>query len=415
MATPTSGDHKSTRWSELSPDSTRIGSDEFSRGFGSVDSGSAGTASSSGSGNARGATSAQSALSAAVQAAPAPLPRSRGYSAGDSRQLLAPLPSFVQQGLRTEQPGQRSNPLGEEDAVYASVRNTFLEFHVDTPAPLSPRAESDPGADANGSTVCDPKSFREKATPFSSGWRSPASRVNPQESQPAPALAAPYVEKEAACHYMAPPIAPDMMLQAGPAAPVAYGGPADGSMPMMNCNLADFAAATYDGNIATEPTLELTNEQVTTLMIGGLPCKVDYRRMITELYRLGFDGSYDYVYLPKKSYSRGFHFFGYGFINFLNHDEAMRFATAFDNYRFEGSTSAKRGNVQVAAVQGREANMNLFSGRNRGEPRAYIENIGGITLKAFQEAATNSNLAAVQSSAAATEAAFARTKRSMRY
>eukprot|EP00928_Gymnodinium_smaydae_P094016 TRINITY_DN78449_c0_g1_i1.p1 TRINITY_DN78449_c0_g1~~TRINITY_DN78449_c0_g1_i1.p1 ORF type:complete len:275 (+),score=43.35 TRINITY_DN78449_c0_g1_i1:59-826(+) len=94
---------------------------------------------------------------------------------------------------------------------------------------------------------------------------------------------------------------------------------------------------------------------VTTLMICDLPCCVGYDRLKFELRALGFDGSYDYLHLPKKSRSKNF--IGYGFINFFAAADALRLTSVFTGHQFAGINSTKKGRIEVARLQGSLANI----------------------------------------------------------
>eukprot|EP00928_Gymnodinium_smaydae_P095796 TRINITY_DN8302_c0_g3_i1.p1 TRINITY_DN8302_c0_g3~~TRINITY_DN8302_c0_g3_i1.p1 ORF type:complete len:185 (-),score=21.11 TRINITY_DN8302_c0_g3_i1:228-752(-) len=99
-------------------------------------------------------------------------------------------------------------------------------------------------------------------------------------------------------------------------------------------------------------------EGVTTLCIRNLPCKVDQPRMNYELWRLGFGGLYDLLYLPRRSCGKCL---GYGFINFRHTEDARRFVEVFKNYSFDDIQSAKSGYAEPSRVQGFEANLYQFT------------------------------------------------------
>eukprot|EP00928_Gymnodinium_smaydae_P096050 TRINITY_DN8395_c0_g4_i1.p1 TRINITY_DN8395_c0_g4~~TRINITY_DN8395_c0_g4_i1.p1 ORF type:complete len:166 (+),score=16.35 TRINITY_DN8395_c0_g4_i1:68-565(+) len=99
-------------------------------------------------------------------------------------------------------------------------------------------------------------------------------------------------------------------------------------------------------------------EGVTTLCIRDLPCKVDQTRMNYELWRLGFGGKFDLLYLPRRSCGKCL---GYGFINFYLTEDARKFAEIFTNYRFEEIRSAKSGYAEPSRVQGFESNLYQFA------------------------------------------------------
>lgn len=102
-----------------------------------------------------------------------------------------------------------------------------------------------------------------------------------------------------------------------------------------------------------------TSAAATSLMISNIPCRVSQERVIEAVNRLGFEGAYDFVYIPtgcrtgpKRSLNMG-----YGFINFISPELASRFAQAFDGYRFEGSVGLRGCTCRPARAQGFRANV----------------------------------------------------------
>eukprot|EP00928_Gymnodinium_smaydae_P099692 TRINITY_DN9584_c0_g2_i1.p1 TRINITY_DN9584_c0_g2~~TRINITY_DN9584_c0_g2_i1.p1 ORF type:complete len:241 (-),score=25.16 TRINITY_DN9584_c0_g2_i1:309-1031(-) len=118
-------------------------------------------------------------------------------------------------------------------------------------------------------------------------------------------------------------------------------------------------------------------EQVLTFMVCDLPCKVGEKRMMTQLKAMGFNGCYDYLYFPKRKRNSQYGE-GYCFINFMSAEVALRFKTCFNGHRFSGSNSLKQARVEVADIQGLQANLRLFT--NRTEHPKYIIDVNGIRL-----------------------------------
>eukprot|EP00928_Gymnodinium_smaydae_P032638 TRINITY_DN2357_c0_g3_i1.p1 TRINITY_DN2357_c0_g3~~TRINITY_DN2357_c0_g3_i1.p1 ORF type:complete len:159 (+),score=21.84 TRINITY_DN2357_c0_g3_i1:83-559(+) len=115
----------------------------------------------------------------------------------------------------------------------------------------------------------------------------------------------------------------------------------------------DGSSYTYDSYAAQADFVE----GVTTLCIRNVPCRVDQARMTHELWRLGFGGTYDLLYFPRRSCGKCL---GYGFINFHATEDAIRFAEVFRCYRFDDTFSAKVGYAEPSRVQGFEANLHQF-------------------------------------------------------
>jgi len=115
------------------------------------------------------------------------------------------------------------------------------------------------------------------------------------------------------------------------------------------CDLAkDFARAPQKG-------------PPTTMMIRNIPNHYTQSNMVRELEGLGFQNSYDFLYVPIDKGTLGS--VGYCFVNFVNPDWAARCAQVFDGRPFERQRRDRRGKVAVVSVahlQGLEANMRHY-------------------------------------------------------
>lgn len=101
-------------------------------------------------------------------------------------------------------------------------------------------------------------------------------------------------------------------------------------------------------------------ELVTTVMMRNIPnCYTDVKYIVDDINSLGFEGTYDFLYLPRdKRHSRCL---GFGFINFIKSSDAVKFARKFQSYRFKhAEKTSKKGNVVESDVQGWEANVLRF-------------------------------------------------------
>eukprot|EP00928_Gymnodinium_smaydae_P068088 TRINITY_DN51156_c0_g1_i1.p1 TRINITY_DN51156_c0_g1~~TRINITY_DN51156_c0_g1_i1.p1 ORF type:complete len:180 (-),score=13.76 TRINITY_DN51156_c0_g1_i1:77-616(-) len=121
------------------------------------------------------------------------------------------------------------------------------------------------------------------------------------------------------------------------------------------------------GMIRTRPHFEKT------FMLRNIPCKIENDRVESSLREQGFAGTYDYLYLPRRSNGSNL---GYCFVDILNPQDASRFETIFTGYSFPGST--KQCVVTLADIQGLEANLRANS-RARRLRDALRENAGGAT------------------------------------
>eukprot|EP00928_Gymnodinium_smaydae_P020525 TRINITY_DN1792_c0_g2_i1.p1 TRINITY_DN1792_c0_g2~~TRINITY_DN1792_c0_g2_i1.p1 ORF type:complete len:219 (+),score=38.28 TRINITY_DN1792_c0_g2_i1:212-868(+) len=119
-------------------------------------------------------------------------------------------------------------------------------------------------------------------------------------------------------------------------------------------------------------------DNVTTLVLKDIPYNLTVSDMQDELELLGFTDSVDLIHFAKRK-----KFMGYAFVNFVSAAEARRFAKVFVDYRFEGNTSTKRGNAQVANIQGLAANVALL--------RRGYEKAGNVFLHPASAAVLGAN------------------------
>jgi hypothetical protein len=124
-------------------------------------------------------------------------------------------------------------------------------------------------------------------------------------------------------------------------------------------------------------------QEITTIMICSLPFRVTNTQLIDAINALGFDGLYDFVYMPsrssksrsskakaEKSMRRGN--VGYAFVNFRSAEHASRFCDMFQNFKFEDVPSDKEVLAKPAVCQGYEANMSLhFNKLNPGSMMTF--------------------------------------------
>eukprot|EP00928_Gymnodinium_smaydae_P085551 TRINITY_DN69041_c0_g1_i1.p1 TRINITY_DN69041_c0_g1~~TRINITY_DN69041_c0_g1_i1.p1 ORF type:complete len:128 (+),score=20.06 TRINITY_DN69041_c0_g1_i1:92-475(+) len=88
-----------------------------------------------------------------------------------------------------------------------------------------------------------------------------------------------------------------------------------------------------------------------TLMIRNLPCKVTPECFKAVLAELGYDGKYNYLYVPMRK--KGC--LGFGFVNFPSTKDAAYFAEDIEGYRFAGTFSNKTCHAVFADLQGPQA------------------------------------------------------------
>eukprot|EP00928_Gymnodinium_smaydae_P087165 TRINITY_DN7148_c0_g3_i1.p1 TRINITY_DN7148_c0_g3~~TRINITY_DN7148_c0_g3_i1.p1 ORF type:complete len:155 (-),score=24.19 TRINITY_DN7148_c0_g3_i1:550-1014(-) len=107
--------------------------------------------------------------------------------------------------------------------------------------------------------------------------------------------------------------------------------------------------------IASAPAILVMPHEV-TLILRNIPSSVDEERMETVLRQHGFAGSYNYLFLPLSR--RGSNL-GFVVVNFVQKQDALRFAAVFHGSRFPGATTMRPCSVILADLQGREANVSM--------------------------------------------------------
>jgi len=103
----------------------------------------------------------------------------------------------------------------------------------------------------------------------------------------------------------------------------------------------------------------------TTLMVRNIPplCTCD---MLLQDWPL--DGSYDFLYLPKRAGGKAT--LGYAFINFTTAAHAEAFAARWRSQRLSSCPEGRALNITRAAQQGFEANMERLKVKSAGEIRS---------------------------------------------
>lgn len=137
--------------------------------------------------------------------------------------------------------------------------------------------------------------------------------------------------------------------------------PMDSSLSQLD-RLQDFSHGRVpkNFNLAEEFTKTEHEGPPTTMMIRNIPNRYTQRELIRELETLGFGGTFDFLYVPidKGTMCN----VGYAFVNFIDHNQAARCMTVFDNYSFAKHRKArgKIATVSVAHIQGLEANIRHY-------------------------------------------------------
>lgn len=122
-------------------------------------------------------------------------------------------------------------------------------------------------------------------------------------------------------------------------------------------------------------------QEVTTLMICALPFQVTSEELLEAIDSLGFEGTYDFLYMPSRSTKKCGKLrpgnVGYAFVNFRKAEDAARFTVVFPGYGFPGVVTDKQILVRAAACQGYDANccLHLFNKKHQSSVMTFPEKI----------------------------------------
>jgi len=128
-------------------------------------------------------------------------------------------------------------------------------------------------------------------------------------------------------------------------------------------------ASTAPGNVREAIAPPEWNGTV-TVMMRNLPNKYKQQMLLEEINQAGFQGAYDFVYLPIDPETNANK--GYAFLNFTNANYAWAFKMTFEGKKMLQFNSNKFVSVTPATLQGFEANHTHYSRTrvSRGDPRA---------------------------------------------
>eukprot|EP00440_Ansanella_granifera_P032634 gb/GFBE01035404.1/.p1 GENE.gb/GFBE01035404.1/~~gb/GFBE01035404.1/.p1 ORF type:complete len:337 (+),score=92.89 gb/GFBE01035404.1/:3-1013(+) len=109
------------------------------------------------------------------------------------------------------------------------------------------------------------------------------------------------------------------------------------------------------------------DEGVVTVMIRQIPRQYSQLMMLKEVNRRGFEGLFDFLYLPfdlKKGIN-----VGYGFVSFMDPRHAIEFREEFEGTYLDAHSNArgKPLHVHPASVQGYDANYSHFMATKTGQ------------------------------------------------
>lgn len=91
-------------------------------------------------------------------------------------------------------------------------------------------------------------------------------------------------------------------------------------------------------------------EEVTTLMIRGIPCSFSQQALTSMLNDAGLKDKYDFFYLPRDGQKNSN--LGYAFVNFVDVKSAEHCSTLFEGVQLDPFRSPKTCRISPGAIQG---------------------------------------------------------------
>lgn len=136
----------------------------------------------------------------------------------------------------------------------------------------------------------------------------------------------------------------------------------DPAVPIPKLRLAQPGFTEADSRISTQPNTPSVEDSLkderTTVMLRNIPNKYSQRMLLDEINNLGFEGLYDFFYLPIDYRNKCN--VGYCFVSFVHNDAARRFMEKMIGYKLPGFNSQKICEVSWARVQGLKANIQHY-------------------------------------------------------
>ncbi|CAE7457887.1 ML5 [Symbiodinium natans] len=108
------------------------------------------------------------------------------------------------------------------------------------------------------------------------------------------------------------------------------------------------------------PTSSRPTDEITTMMIRGVPECMTQRQLLKELDQSGFLDLYDFCHMPRNFQHVANQ--GYAFVNFLTAETAKLFQNAWHKKKILGEPGSQPVVIVRAVVQGLQANMKKWCG-----------------------------------------------------
>lgn len=129
---------------------------------------------------------------------------------------------------------------------------------------------------------------------------------------------------------------------------------------------ADLHVLQGDESVCRKTSQE--GEPITTLMVCDIPCSKSIEDLLELVNSFGFEGTYDFAYMPSRRHGPSKDTvgnLGYAFVNFKKADTASSFMEVFQNISFPASLTKKLSYAKAARHQGYEANVGMHISRAR--------------------------------------------------
>jgi len=161
------------------------------------------------------------------------------------------------------------------------------------------------------------------------------------------------------------------------------------SMPVLRLKLKDQVARLSGSELARLSSSDIDrtgSPKMTTMRVSNLPQRCKQDRFIALLDSYGFEGTYDFVYVPYCTEKRKNK--GYGFVNFLDAENGKRLYKLWNLQQVfpavHSSQSIKALTVGYGAIQGAEENVRALQEKNN--PPEFYSAVQPARITSFSSA-----------------------------
>mmetsp|Transcript_46249 Transcript_46249/g.86326 ORF Transcript_46249/g.86326 Transcript_46249/m.86326 type:complete len:420 (-) Transcript_46249:54-1313(-) len=282
---------------------------------------------------------------------------------GDNPAVI-PMPQWCQKE-RAQMPAAAPTGSSSED-LSGQLQNTIAELlKLYSGSSAGAAAGTTPGTDGRPSPISIGDALAQEQNPYAFGLVQTAAglsaRVGSDDTPPRPRSESPEPEPSPASSVdgkenfdLAKPVTPGLVSQS-------YQG-SSGSEPEREQGTQDLS-----GEPSVDPEMQRAREVAaaggglsghTTIMIRHIPSKYTQSKLMNEINSVGFDGTYDFFYLPIDTRNHGNR--GFGFINFLSARLAEEFYSKYHGQKLKHFDATTPIAVMPADVQGFEESAERF-------------------------------------------------------